>query len=155
MLRVNEVPWRETWYTYESLSSATHKARDSARHYWYDRLKSLYCASLICCRTANSGDITDGSQAYPAAHIRQTAPPSHFLTVTVLADTVFFVKKYLSSLLHSWKGSYDMPHNHSVYYRGTFNSSPVGAIHHRDWQHLRGARRDMTLGVLNKYSRCA
>ncbi len=37
-------------------------------------------------------------------------PSSHFLTVTVLADKVFFVKKYLSSLLHSWKGSYDMPH---------------------------------------------
>ena len=31
-------------------------------------------------------------------------------------------------------------HNHSVYYRGTFDSSFVGAIHHRDWQRLRGSQ---------------
>ena len=47
MLRVNEVPWRETWYAYESPSSATYKARDSARHYWYDQLKSaMLCSAL-------------------------------------------------------------------------------------------------------------
>src|SRR5258708_9897576 len=35
---------------------------------------------------------------------------SHFLTGAAFTDTVFLDKKYLSSLLHSWKGSYDMPH---------------------------------------------
>ena len=75
MLRVNEVPWRETWYTCESPSSATYKARDSARHYWYNQLKSVILRFARLLRNTASGrGITSGFYAYPVARIRQAAP---------------------------------------------------------------------------------
>ncbi len=40
------------------------------------------------------------------------------VTGAASTDTVFLVKKYLSSLLHKWKGFIQhATHNHSVYYR--------------------------------------
>src|SRR6266446_8036803 len=46
----------------------------------------------------------------PNPYLQMSGVSSHFLTGVAFTVTVILVKKYLSSLLHSWKGSYDMPH---------------------------------------------